>query len=129
MQDIIRIGTVLKVNYLNGTVDITYPDRDNSTSFDIPLLSFEYDPPDKGDMVLVIFLANAMEKGFVIGKPFNKNNKPRNGNKGIVRKDFDSSSFMEYNKTTKTLTINADNLVINGNLNIKGNLDVTGTIN
>jgi len=116
MNDLIRIGTVTSVNYQEGTVKIIQPDRDNSISFDLPLMSFEYNPPLKGDMVIVVFLPEDSTQGFVIGKPFNANNMPKNGNENIVRKDYDIDSFVEYNKATKTLTVKAENINIIGNV-------------
>lgn len=115
MNDIIRRGTVESINYKNGTVNIVQEDRDNLVSFDLPLNSFEYDPPSIGDMVIAAFLSCDSTQGFVISKPYNENNKPKNGNKNIIRKDFDSNNYMEYNKETKTLSINVENVIINGN--------------
>lgn len=115
MQDIIRRGTVSNVDYENGTVKVVYEDRDDSVSFDLPLFSFEFNPPEIGDMVIAIFLSNDTTEGFVIGKPYNTNNRPSNGKKNIIRKDFDADNFLEYDKVTKTLTINVENVNINGN--------------
>mgnify|MGYP000879194820 CR=1 FL=1 len=115
MKDIVRRGTVSNVDYENGTVKVVYEDRDDAVSFDLPLLSFEFNPPQIGDMVIVIFLSNDTTQGFVIGKPFNSNNRPSNGKKNILRKDLDASNFLEYDKSTKTLTINVENVRIKGN--------------
>ncbi len=115
-MDYIRRDTVESVNYQEGTVRIVQEDRDNAVSFDLPLMSFEYNPPDIGDMVVAIFLSNDGTQGFVIGKPYNDSNRPRNGMKGIIRKDYDIDAFVEYNKETKTLTIQAQNILFKGNV-------------
>jgi phage baseplate assembly protein gpV len=114
MNDLIRRGTVTSVNYIEGTVKIVQEDRDNAVSFDLPLLSFEYNPPAVGDMVVAVFLSNDSTQGFILGKPFNTNNPPKNGDKNIIRKDYDVDAFIEYDKRTKTLTIKAEHVVVKG---------------
>lgn len=115
MKDIIRRGTVESIDYRNGTVKVVYEDRDDSVSFDLPLMSAEYNPPSIGDMVIAAFLENDPTQGFIIGKPYNENNKPIGG-KDIIRKDFDKDNYIEYNKSTETLKINVKKVVINGTL-------------
>lgn len=83
------------------------------------MMSFEYNPPEIGDMVLAIFLSNDSTQGFVIGKPYNDLNRPKNGKKGIVRKDYDIDAFIEYDKATKTLFIEAQNIVFKGHITSK----------
>lgn len=120
MNDLIRRGTVESINYAEGTVKIVQEDRDNAVSFDLPLLSFEYNPPNIGDMVVAVFLSNDTTQGFVIGKPYNSNNLPKNGNKNIIRKDYDVDAYVEYDKSSKTLTIKAEHIVVKGNFRQDG---------
>jgi len=116
MNDIIRRGTVESVDYKNGTIKIVQEDRDDSVSFDLPLMSFEYNPPNIGDMVIAVFLSNDNAQGFVIGKPYNNSNLPTKGREGVIRKDYDIDAFIEYDKNTKTLTLQAQNILIKGNM-------------
>ncbi len=118
MNDLIRRGTVTNINYKEGTVKIVQEDRDDAVSFDLPLLSFEYNPPEIGDMVLAVFLDNT--QGFILGKPFNENNIPKHGDKNIIRKDYDVDAYIEYDKNTKTLIIKAENIVVQGNFTRDG---------
>lgn len=120
MKDIIRRGTVSNINYETGTVRVVYEDRDDLVSSDLSLLSFEYNPPDIGDMVIVAFLSNDISQGFVLGKPYNDNNIPSSGKKNVIRKDFDDNNFIEYDKTTKTLTFNVEKMVVNGHFTSNG---------
>ena len=116
MNDIIRRGTVESVDYKRGTIKVVQEDRDDSVSFDLPLMSFEYNPPNIGDMVIAVFLSNDNTQGFVIGKPYNNSNLPTNGKKGVIRKDYDIDAFVEYDKNTKTLTLQAQNILVKGNM-------------
>ncbi len=122
MNDLIRRGTVESINYKDGTVKIVQEDRDDAVSFDLPLFSFEYDPPDIGDMVVAVFLSNDSTQGFVLGKPYNTNNPPKNGKKNIIRKDYGVDAYIEYDKSTKTLTIKAENVIIEGNFTQGGEI-------
>lgn len=112
----IRIGTISNINYKEGTVSVVQEDRDDAVSFDLPMLSEEYNPPNVGDMVIVAYPYNDLSEGFVIGKPFNDNNLPTHGEKGIIRKDYDIDAFVEYDRKTKTLFIQAENIVFKGNV-------------
>ena len=40
MADLIRIGKVSKINYEEGTVEVTYPDRDSSVTDALPVCTF-----------------------------------------------------------------------------------------
>lgn len=114
MKDLIRIGTVESVNYKEGTVRLVFEELDDSLSFDLPVISTEYNMPSVGDQVVAIFLSKDSMDGFVIGKPFNDDNKPLNGKKNIIRKDYDKSNYIEFDKNTETLTVNIKNIIING---------------
>lgn len=112
----IRIGTISKIDYKEGTVSIVQEERDDAVSFDLPMLSEEYNPPNVGDMVIVAYPYSDYSEGFMIGKPFNYNNLPTRGEKGIIRKDYDIDAFIEYDKATKTLTVQAEKIVFKGNV-------------
>ena len=60
MSDLIRVGCVSKINYEEGTIEVTYPDRDDAVTDPFPVLSFndEYKMPDIGQDVLVLHLSN-----------------------------------------------------------------------
>ena len=40
MSDLIRVGCVSKINYEEGTIEVTYPDRDDAVTDPFPVLSF-----------------------------------------------------------------------------------------
>lgn len=54
MSDIVRVGYISAVNYADGTAQVVYKDRDNSTSPFMPLWSNEWDPPEVDTMVYVV---------------------------------------------------------------------------
>lgn len=86
--DVSRIGKVASINYDEGTVKVVYKDRDDSTTTEIPYLSFEYMMPQIDDTVLVIHLSNGSEMAIVIGNFWNDEHRPFEGKEGLWRKEF-----------------------------------------
>lgn len=64
----IKTGKVSSINRSNGTVQVVFADQNDMVSNDLPMLSFEYEMPDVGDQVLCLFLDNAPEWGFCLGR-------------------------------------------------------------
>jgi phage baseplate assembly protein V len=129
LKNLIRIGTVSSVNEENGTVRVLFEDKDNMVSDELPLLSYEYDMPDIKDQVLCIFLPNGIEKGFCLGSFYSSVNQPSIRNKNVYYKKFDDGTSIQYNKSTKELTINSEHPInINGAVKVNGNINATGTV-
>jgi phage baseplate assembly protein gpV len=128
MKNLIRIGKVSSINYEGGKVRVVFPDKDNLVSSELPMLSAEYNIPEVGDAVLCIFLPNGITQGFCLGKFFSQKNIPREAGDGIYYKDFFGEAFARYDKSSKTLTLNAENIRVEGNLKIEGSITATGTI-
>lgn len=64
----VKTGKVSSINRPNGTVQVIFSDQNDMVSHDLPMLSFEYEMPDIGDQVLCLFLDNAPERGFCLGR-------------------------------------------------------------
>lgn len=127
MSDIIRIGRISTIDYNKGTASVIYTDKDNAVSPNFPFLSYAYEPPKVDDMVLVLLLPNSSSKGFIVGMPYNDNNRPKETGSHLFRKDFSDGSYIRYNNKTKTMEISVDSLIIN-NLTVNGNLHVKGDV-
>jgi phage baseplate assembly protein gpV len=129
-KNAIRVGKVSSVNYDLGTVKVVFEDQDDIVSQDMPMLAFEYNMPTVGAFVLCIYHKNG--QGFCLGTYYNQKLKPIE--KSNYYKNILNEAFFRYEKESKTLTINAQNIVLEGNikilgnLNIEGNLQVDGTI-
>lgn len=77
LRSLIRVGRVSSVNRSRGTVQVLFPDRDNSVSSDLPVLKSS--PfPSVNEQVVCIFLANGIEVGFCLG-PFYSESDPPGG--------------------------------------------------
>lgn len=120
MKENIRTGEVSSIDFVNGMIQVTYPDRDNDVTDSIPYLSLngEYKMPNVGDMVLVLHLSNSSTFGVALGTFWSNGNKPYKTGKGLYRKELSNTineAYIEYDSTTKTLVIEADNVVIQTN--------------
>ena len=113
----IRIGKVSSINYDQGLIRVTYPDRDNSVTAEIPVFSFtdEYKMPQVGSEVLVLHLSNGAAAGVMMGHYWNKNNRCPKTGPNIFRKVLAHSygeSYLEYDESSRKLTIYADEILI-----------------
>ena len=120
-ESLIRIGRVSSVDYSAGMMAVTYPDRDGSVTAEIPAFSFtdEYKMPPIGADVLVLHLSNGQAAGIVMGRYWNKRNRPQVDGvpyalaEGVFRKELGQShgeAFISY--SGGTLTIHADRIVL-----------------
>ena len=75
-----------------------------------------------------MLFAATRESGFCFGKYYGEDNLPPVQDKNIYYKDLFGEASIQYNKSTKTLTLSAQNIVIEGNLEVKGNITSTGSI-
>jgi phage baseplate assembly protein gpV len=128
LRNLVKIGQVSSVDDAKCTIKVKFNDKDDMISDEIPYFSFEYYMPNIGDYVACIFLGNGLQSGFCLGKYYGEDNPPPVQNKDIYYKDFFNEAFIKYDKGTKTLTLSAQNIVIEGNLEVKGNILATGSI-
>ena len=88
-ERLIRMGKVSSIDYANGMISVTYPDLDNSTTDNFPVFSLtdEYKMPGIGQEVLVLHMSNGQSAGIVMGRYWNKGNRPPVSGENIFRKD------------------------------------------
>ena len=115
----IRVGRVSKVNYDTGMVRGTYPDMDDAVSAELSFLTSgdEYKMPKVGDNVLVSHLGSGQSRGVVLGTYWNKQHNSQKTGQGVFRKELAETpgeAYFDYDPASKTLTINAERVVING---------------
>lgn len=127
MSDVIRAGYISAVNYQDGTAQVVYKDRDNSTSPYMPVWSNEYNMPDVDTLVYVIHLQNGGTRGMILVPPYTDDNRPTEGKKGIWRKDFGDGSYIRYDYDSQHMDIVTHSLHVE-TLEIGGDLTVDGGI-
>lgn len=94
----IRIGRVSSVNYDTGMMRVVYSDKGKEVTKELPFLNYndEYTMPKVGEQVLTAHLSNGNSRGVVMGKMWNKKNRPAESGKGIYRKEFSRSRGSAY---------------------------------
>lgn len=127
-ENTVRVGKVSAVDYEKGLVNVVYPDRDNSVTVAIPMLSHRYFMPDVGDQILVLHLSNGAEAGVALGRYFNDKNPPKESGKGIFRVDFDRDGTAYLRCESQAVTIKGSTVKVDGSLTVTGSVTVSGSI-
>lgn len=123
----IRVGKVSSVNYKTGMVRVAYHDRDDEVTRELPMLANgTYEMPKVGDQVYVQHLSNGTEAGVVLGRAWSQANGPAESGAGLWRKDFRDGSYIRY--AAGVLTVKAQKVVIEGDLEVQGEILATGDV-
>ena len=90
MSDSLRIGKISSINYSNGTARITYEDKDDSTTSEMPFLVLgrQYWHPGVGEQVLVAHLSNGTCAAVILGTVWHDGHRPMEGFEGLYRRDY-----------------------------------------
>ena len=92
-----RTGRVSKINYEEGTYEVTYFDRGKSVTRKINAMSNnEYMMPKIGQIVSVSHNGNGTAAACTTGTVWNKSNPPAEGYEGLFRKDFSNDKGQCY---------------------------------
>lgn len=110
----IKIGKVSSVDYQRGEVDVIFEDEESSVKVGLPLFSSEYQMPAVNDRVTVIFQNNSQEaaRGYVIGKPYSRDNMPEEYGKGVYFKRLGKNAYVKYDPSSDTLYLCAGKVVL-----------------
>lgn len=111
MDTTVQEGKVSSIDYNTGSVRVVFTDRTDSVSAPLPMFNSEYKMPTVGDTVACLFLSNNPARGYCLGTP---NDSPTVTGEGVFYKDFFGEASIKYDSGTKTLTISAGHVVING---------------
>lgn len=127
MVELILIGRVSTVNVAAGSVRVSFADRDDMVSGELPVLT----PggwgrgnaiPLPGERVLCVFLDNGRSAGFCLGTYFAEDDQP-SGSKDQRGVWFEDGSYVYYDRTAKRLNVKGS-----GGVRIEGDLTVTGKV-
>lgn len=124
MRSLIREGTVSVVYSERMTARVTFGDKDDNVSAELPVLTQGsskdkvYWLPSVDDVVVCLFASNDEESGtgWILGTRFNDVDKtPENTNKDTRKTQYEDGTFIQYNKSTHTLEINCvGDIIIKG---------------
>lgn len=121
--NLIREGIVSAVYPERCSCRVTFPDRDNLVSAELPILQPAgaknkfYALPDVGDSVVCLMCPNDPQScgGFVLGSRYDDKTPPPSDNQDISMIRFDDGTTLSYNRASHELNINCvGNIKING---------------
>lgn len=99
-NDMLRVGRISSINPTKGMARVTYEDRDNSVTDELPMLSFGfvYWMPRVGDPVIVLHFGNGTESGVILGRYYCDENIPPEGKTEFFRQEFErgGQSFLRH---------------------------------
>lgn len=129
LKNLIRVGRVSSQG--DATVRVVFEDRADMVSYDLPIIVQQSQDnkdswlPDIGEQVVCLFLPSGNAQGFILGSFYSDVDPPvvSDPNKRHVR--FADGTIVEYDRSTHTLTINAQGPV---NITAAGNVNVTGDV-
>lgn len=87
-KDYLRIGKISSFNYPNGTARVTYEDKDQSTTTEMPFIAYEYWMPKVGDQVLVAHLSTGTSAAVILGPVWHDGMRPDEGFEGLYKKEY-----------------------------------------
>ncbi len=106
-KDLLRIGKISSFNYPKGTARITYEDKGQSTTAEMPFLSWQYWMPKVGDQVLVAHLSNGTCAAVILGPVWHDGHRPVEGFEGLYRREYSNQKGLaneRYDSNEKAYT-------------------------
>lgn len=104
-------GTVSKVNYKQGMVDIAIKDQEDMIIPDVPYLKSPYGMPEKDDYVCAVFQNkgnNKFSHGVCLGDFYGDEDGPEMYGKNVVYIEFPDGTYIHYDPDSKLLETNAE---------------------
>ena len=99
MSSEVRLGNVSSIDYENGLCEVTYPDRDDTVTEMVPVLSNrEYRMPEVDDLVVVLHPGDSPEDAVILGTIWNEKIKPAEGKEKVFRKEYSNEDGKAYRK-------------------------------
>lgn len=106
VRDVIRVGRVSSVNGTNCTAKVTFPDKDDLVSQELPIVTIGsngtlgYWVPEVDTQVLCVFLPNpsgkGMNDGFIIGAFYSEANPPAESDPKVRCLKMPDGSFIRF---------------------------------
>lgn len=130
VAEVIKHGVISSIDPVKATARVTFADRDNVVSYDLPILFPNtgfmklYSMPKVNQPVKCSFLGTGFEDGFIDGSFYNDENPPPATDPTLHMVYFGDGTSVVYDEKTKSISINAS-----GGVNINGlNIGPDGTL-
>nr|WP_308611722.1 phage baseplate assembly protein V [uncultured Dialister sp.]DAP87065.1 MAG TPA: baseplate assembly protein [Caudoviricetes sp.] len=114
LKNMVRVGIVSSVNGPACTARVTFPDKDNMVSAELPVLQLGsygtkgYCVPEVNTKVVCLFLpnpsGNGMNAGFIIGAYYSGEKPPAESDASVRSVRFPDGSLIQYDNGTITIS-------------------------
>lgn len=124
-KQVLRIGKISSINYKNGTARVTYEDRENATTKELPFLAWTYWMPEIGQKVLVGHLSNGTTSAVILGPLWCDGHRPGEYGADLYLQEMSHTSGQavdEYSDETGIRLIKAKHLEF---ASTADNIDIT----
>lgn len=119
-RQVVREGIVSVVYPERHSARVTFPDKDDVVSAELPILGLfsaknkSYALPDVGESVVCLFSGNddMSGTGFILGARYDDKNKPAANSQDITRLDFSDGTFIQFDRGKSELRIECKGDVI-----------------
>ena len=120
---LISEGIVSVVYPERHSARVTFPDKDDVVSAELPILTpcgsqnKSYSLPDVGESVICLFASNddTSGTGFILGARYDDKNPPAVNSQDITRMDFKDGTFIQFDRAKSELKIECKgDIIING---------------
>ena len=125
LKNLIRVGRVSSISPERATARVLFEPQ-GVVSHDLKVIvpqtlkNKDYYMPDIGEHVVCLFLPTGNQEGFILGSIYTDEDKPptNNPDKRVMR--FEDGTSIEYNRKTRTLTVDTHTVVFNGTVIVNG---------
>lgn len=110
---VLRIGKISSVNYKSGTARVTYEDRGDSTTNELPFLAWTYWMPKVEDKVLVGHLSNGSTSAVILGPVWHEEHRPADFGADLYRQEMSNTpgkAMDTYSSKTGIRRIRAEHI-------------------
>ena len=134
LENCIRFGKVSSINAGDCTAKVTFSDRDNIVSYDLPVLQHGtgatkfYSMPSVGQTAVCLFLPFGIENGFVLGSFYDASNAPPAGSESVHIVKFKDGTTVSYDDAAGAVVIDCVGTVLikgTGGITLDDNVQVT----
>ena len=110
-KNMIRSGRVSSIDPKTGTARVTFADKDDLVSADLPLLvqnslkNKDYHMMDIGESVVCLFLPNGLNQGFILGAHYNEKDEVPIGDPDVRMVKFDDGTTLTVDRKRHVVKI------------------------
>lgn len=138
LPDLFKVGEVSSVDPVKCTARVVFDDEDSINSYDLPIMqrntfgNHDFQCPDVGEDVLVMFLGPGQEDGFIIGSFYAGEVTPPESSQDKRTVVFKDGTRFSYDRSTHVLTATIDGTEIvfdrkNGSITVPQGLTINCT--